>query len=213
MSGLVAQSVLDAVPGVGETQNAKVVCQELPPLLIRILYNKCSWAGFMVDHVPLAASACYCPARRGSSAVNLRSLGFQNSDPRHSRSTSSETTSGVAPVVTAVSPEIRGRPAPAIHEHPTRVGVLRALLESTPDIPAEIGCRQVWSVMSLAGRMVPIVDLGWRVGRLDRRERLEDLVGVHGVAGNDPAVAGASRTIWPSLCSSARPEITYPTVS
>ena len=42
---------------------------------------------------------------------------------------------------------------------------------------------------SSAGWMVPIVDLGRRMGRLDRRERLEDLVGVHGVPGNDPAVA------------------------
>ena len=46
-----------------------------------------------------------------------------------------------------------------------------------------------WSVTSLAGRMVAIVNLGRWVSRLDGRERLEDLVGVHSVPGNDPAVA------------------------
>jgi hypothetical protein len=41
---------------------------------------------------------------------------------------------------------------------------------------------------SLAGRVVPIVNLGRWVGRLDGRERLKDLVAVHSVPGNDPAV-------------------------
>jgi hypothetical protein len=50
-------------------------------------------------------------------------------------------------------------------------------------------CKPVRCAASSAGWMVPIVDLGRRMGRLDRRERLEDLVGVHGVPGNDPAVA------------------------
>ena len=37
--------------------------------------------------------------------------------------------------------------------------------------------------------MVPIVNLGRWVGRLDGGERLEDLVGVPSVPRNDPAVA------------------------
>jgi hypothetical protein len=45
------------------------------------------------------------------------------------------------------------------------------------------------SAVSLAGRMVPIVNLGRGMSRLNGREWLEDLVGVHGVPGNDPTVA------------------------
>jgi hypothetical protein len=43
----------------------------------------------------------------------------------------------------------------------------------------------------------PIVSVGegWRAGRLDGRERLEDLVGVGGTPGYDPGVPGPSRTI------------------
>jgi len=57
------------------------------------------------------------------------------------------------------------------------------------DIPLETRCRPRWSVMSLTGRMIPIVDLGRWVGGLDGRKRFEDLVGVQSVPGNDPAVA------------------------
>ena len=61
----------------------------------------------------------------------------------------------------------------------------------------------------LADWAVPVMDLSRRVGRLNRRERLEDLVRVPGVPGGTThALPGSSRTIWPSLCSSARPEIT-----
>ena len=41
---------------------------------------------------------------------------------------------------------------------------------------------------SVACRMVPIMDLGRRVGRLDGRERLKDLVGVHCPPRNNPAI-------------------------
>src|SRR6476620_11004988 len=45
------------------------------------------------------------------------------------------------------------------------------------------------NAIPLADRAVPVVDLSRRVGRLNRRERLEDLVRVPGVPGNDPRVA------------------------
>jgi len=45
------------------------------------------------------------------------------------------------------------------------------------------------TAIPLADRAVPVVDLSRRVGRLNRRERLEDLVRVPGVPGNDPRVA------------------------
>src|SRR5882757_9900452 len=45
------------------------------------------------------------------------------------------------------------------------------------------------TAIPLADRAVPVVDLSRRVGRLNRRERLEDLVSVPGVPGNDPRVA------------------------
>ena len=81
-------------------------------------------------------------------------------------------------------------------------------LTNRPDIPLETRCRPRWSVMSLAGRMIPIVDLGRWVGGLDGRKRFEDLVGVPGVPGDDPAVARLQNDYLASLCNSARPEIT-----
>src|SRR5687768_9371264 len=47
-----------------------------------------------------------------------------------------------------------------------------------PDVPAVVQCRPA-GVTSLTGRTVAIVNLGRWVSRLDGRERLEDLVGVH----------------------------------
>jgi hypothetical protein len=53
-------------------------------------------------------------------------------------------------------------------------------------------CRILFRVTAIpwADRTVPVVNLSWRVGRLNGGERREDLVGVRSVPGNDPRVAG-----------------------
>jgi len=87
-------------------------------------------------------------------------------------------------------PPARRPSSPAARSHrcaPTQRPPSGAIM-ITPTFRPKSGA-DLWSVTSLAGRMVAIVNLGRWVSRLDGRERLEDLVGVHSVPGNDPAVA------------------------
>src|SRR6476661_1984019 len=64
-------------------------------------------------------------------------------------------------------------------------------LESSADLRQPRCPRILFRInaIPLADRAVPVVDLTRRVGRLNRREQLEDFVRMPGVPGNDPRVA------------------------
>ena len=150
-----------------------------------------SRASLTVTGVVMTASYYRTPSHEGRPRILLgaadrgayrrRTGPRRRSDPQP-RATQPLTRRAVVPARRPSSPAARSHRCAPTQRPPSGAIMI------TPTFRPKSGADR-WSVTSLAGRMVAIVNLGRWVSRLDGRERLEDLVGVHSVPGNDPAVA------------------------